>query len=260
MPSPLEERGGAGPRTAVLLVGYGSRRPGVEADLARLAGAVAAMANLSWVEPCRLGELGARLERCAEQGAREICVQPFFLGMVGELASRLRQTVSRWQATSPQVWVRVGEALGNHPLLTRCIRDTALDALGGRAGSLVLVGHGSPDPEWSTAVHAQVNRLRSESHFDDVRPAFLDHEEPRLEAVLDELCGQVVVVPFFLSRGVHTSVELPTLVAGAHRPTDRIRLAHAWGDDPRIALAVADRVTRLPPGIHDRAGAYLAGN
>jgi len=236
MPGPAER---AAP--AVLLVGHGSRLPSVKGDLARLAAEVGRLAGVE-IEPCGLGTLGSALDRCAERGARQVLVQPHFLGFSGALASRLEALARGWRRADAGRRIEVGRTPGDHPLLTDLVRDGGLRALGGRRGTLLLAGHGSPEPGWSETMTGQARRLRALGVFDQVVAAFLEHEEPLLEDVLEELCGEVAVVAFFLSRGIHTSLEVPVIVEAARRPGIELRLAPFWGDDPRIAVAVAERV------------------
>jgi sirohydrochlorin ferrochelatase len=228
----------------------------VKADLAELARAVSKLTGLPDVEPSGQADLTETLDRAAAHGAVENIVQPYFLGMVGALALRLRERLRCWEHAHVGLRVSLGEPLGDHPLVTAAIRDTALRCLSGRKGALVLVGHGSPDPAWSRSLHAQVSRLERLRLFERVIAAFLAHEGPGVEETLQGLRGEVAVVPFFLSRGFHTSVELPQLLDGARRPRCRLHLAPFWADDTRIALAVAERIgttwsrtNRARPGL-----------
>jgi sirohydrochlorin ferrochelatase len=227
------------PEHAVVVVGHGSQLPAVRSDLAELARAVSVITGLPVVEPSGQADLTETLDRLAGDGASEILVQPYFLGLVGALAARLRERLQRWADGHPRVRISFGQPLGDHPLVTAAICDSAWQCLGGRKGTLVLVGHGSPDPAWSRSLHSQVSRLQRLGVFDRVIAAFLAHQAPGLEETLHALEEEVAVVPFFLSRGLHTSVELPERV---DRRRERVHLARFWADDPRIALAVAERI------------------
>jgi sirohydrochlorin ferrochelatase len=227
------------PEQAVVVVGHGSRVPAVRSDLAELARAVSAITGLEVVEPSGQAELTETLDRLAGGRASEILVQPYFLGLVGALAVRLRERLQCWTDGHPGVRLSVGQPIGDHPLVAAAICDSAMHCLAGTKGTVVLVGHGSPDPAWSRSLHAQVSRLERFGVFERIIAAFLAHQAPGLEETLDGLEGKVAVVPFFLSRGLHTSVELPELV---DRHRERVQLASFWADDPRIALAVADRI------------------
>ncbi|HEY1908053.1 MAG TPA: CbiX/SirB N-terminal domain-containing protein [Myxococcaceae bacterium] len=228
---------------AVVIVGHGSRLPAVGADLARLARTVAAITGFPVVEPSGQADLTETLDRLALD-ASEILVQPYFLGMVGALALRLRERLERWADGHPAVRISLGEPLGDHTLVTAAIRDSALQCLAGSKGTVVVVGHGSPDPAWSQSLHVQVRRLEEAGGFERVIAVFLAHQTPRLEEALDRIDGEVAVVPFFLGRGLHTSVELPELL-DARR--ERLHLARFWADDPRIARAVAGQLSLARP-------------
>jgi sirohydrochlorin ferrochelatase len=211
----------------------------VRSDLAELARSVSALTGLPAIEPSGQAELVETLDRVAAQRASEILVQPYFLGGVGALAVRLRERLQRWSEGHPGVRVSLGEPLGDHPLVTATLCDSALQCLAGRKGTVVLVGHGSPDPAWSRSICLHVRRLERLGVFERVIAAFLAHQAPGLEEALNGLEGEVAVVPFFLSRGHHTSVELPGLL---DRRCEGLHLARFWADDPRIARAVAERI------------------
>jgi len=65
----------------------------------------------------------------------------------------------------------------------------------------------------------------------DVRVGYLDHGPPYVEDVAD-----AVAVPLLLSSGYHVRVDLP-------RAAPRARIGAAVGPDPRLSVALADRLT-----------------
>ncbi|MCA9652776.1 MAG: CbiX/SirB N-terminal domain-containing protein [Myxococcales bacterium] len=114
--------------------------------------------------------------------------------------------------------------------------------------AVVLVAHGSPDPDWRVPVDALAARLRE--RFDGpVVVAYLGFLEPDLEAAVEELYAaghrDLRVLSVFLSPGgKHIKRDVPDAVAGlaARHPDLRLRLQPgALGAEPEVieALAVA---------------------
>jgi len=106
--------------------------------------------------------------------------------------------------------------------------------------ALVVFAHGSRDPEWRRPFDRLVDTLRSEGVADPVRLAFLQFEEPTLEAAVDEAveagAGRVRVWPLFVAPGAHVKRDLPERIAKVRRrhPDVEIDAADPVGDDPRL--------------------------
>lgn len=83
---------------------------------------------------------------------------------------------------------------------------------------LIVLAHGSPDPRGVQGVHALALRVSATAGL-EVHAAFLDHAEPTLVQVAEELArrglGRAIVVPLFLSRAFHVRVDVPAAVTKA---------------------------------------------
>jgi sirohydrochlorin ferrochelatase len=97
---------------------------------------------------------------------------------------------------------------------------------------LLLVAHGSTDPRFLTTVEAAAARVCGLRPGLAVTIGLLDHGPPYVE---DGDVAAAVAVPLLLSAGYHVRVDLP---ARAPRAT----VADAVGPDPRLSLALADRL------------------
>lgn len=177
----------------------------------------------------------------------------------------------------PRVWRRGGQTLyyahpvGSHPGLARVLLNQARAVVARhpfprapRPGetTLVVVGHGTERSERSRrAVTEQVERLRQMGEFAEVQPAFLEIEPRVSEAPARTAHRYVVVVPLFISDGLHAAEDIPVLLgepaervqarlqAGLppwRNPTERagklIWYAPSVGEAPELPDLVLDRV------------------
>jgi sirohydrochlorin cobaltochelatase len=171
-------------------------------------------------------------------------------------------------AGSKRLWCR---SVGTHDRMTAVVLGRARGVLEQfpfprlaktRETTLIIAGHGTEENENSRrSIERQVELIRAGGEFADVRPAYLE-EEPRIA----ECCGgvvtrNIVVVPFFISDGMHTREDIPILLGEPERvvrerlaagqptwrnPTERkgklIWYASAVGTDPAMAEVIVERV------------------
>jgi sirohydrochlorin ferrochelatase len=101
---------------ALLLVDHGSQLPEANRVLDRIADAVRArvphaiveVAHMELAEP----SLAAGLARCAERGAREVVICPYFLGPGRHTSRTIPERVAEARAAHPGLHVRMAEPLG----------------------------------------------------------------------------------------------------------------------------------------------------
>ena len=165
--------------------------------------------------------------------------------------------------------------LGTHDSMTAVVERRALDILARHPDaavppepsvtSLFVAGHGTGKNENSRrAIERHVERLRAAGRFHDVHAVFME-EEPRV-ADWDRLAGtdNVVVVPFFVSDGLHSYEDIPVLL-GESESVVRARMANrqptwcnptslrnrrVWytrsiGDEPHVPDVILERVAEL---------------
>ncbi len=89
------------------------------------------------------------------------------------------------------------------------------------ATGLILFAHGSTVEDANRGVHELAARVEAAGPFRYVRAAFLDCAEPTLTAAVEAAAqaglARLVIVPYFLTTGMHLSRDLPELLA-ALRP------------------------------------------
>ncbi len=159
--------------------------------------------------------------------------------------------------TSPQVTAllhaRALEVVAAHPF-PRAPRPAET--------TLVVVGHGTErSPASRRAVEEHVARLRQAGEFAEVLPAFLEVEPAVAQAPARAAQRQVVMVPLFVSDGLHAAEDIPVLLGEAaervrarvqaglppwRNPTERggklIWYAPGLGEAPELEEVILERV------------------
>jgi sirohydrochlorin cobaltochelatase len=112
--------------------------------------------------------------------------------------------------------IKYCEPVGNHSRMTELLLRRAAAVAPGVAPaetSLFIVGHGTDLNENSAvAAKREVERIQDLGRYAEVRNAYME-EEP-LISKWDEYCTMpnVVVVPFFISDGLHSYEDIPVLL------------------------------------------------
>jgi sirohydrochlorin cobaltochelatase len=163
------------------------------------------------------------------ESIREVYVVPNFISegyftqtvVPRELELNGRKT----KRLSGQTW-NYSEPVGNHPMMTELLlkraREIAPDAVPAET-SLLIVAHGTDLNENSAvAAKREAERIRALSKYATVLNVYM--EEPPLVSDWRKLTKteNVVVVPFFISDGLHSYEDIPRLLgivvaAGADR-------------------------------------------
>jgi sirohydrochlorin cobaltochelatase len=120
----------------------------------------------------------------------------------------------------------------------------------GKRALLVMV-HGSPNPDANADVLRVVERVRESSEFAMVEPAFMECNTPTIpEAIRTCVAASsstVVAVPYFLHTGAHVALDLPGLLEEARRvyPGVEFLLGPYLGRSPVLTDILADRISAV---------------
>ncbi|MCK9588547.1 MAG: CbiX/SirB N-terminal domain-containing protein [Terrimicrobiaceae bacterium] len=199
-------------------------------------------------------------------GSREIYVVPnfisegYFTGTVIPREMELEGLVTVRDGRT----IKYCEPAGNHPRMTDLLmgeaRSVARDVTPSET-SLLIVGHGTGlDANSAKAARLQAERISQTGRYAEAMAAYM--EEPPLIAEWDKLATQpnVVVVPFFISDGLHSYQDIPVLLGirsergkaasqsdvFRHNPHElrgrRLYYGAAIGTDPGFADIILDQV------------------
>ncbi len=111
----------------------------------------------------------------------------------------------------------------------------------------VVFAHGSSVETANDAVRAVTAQLKERGGYEAVETAFLEGGKPGLEGAVDALSArgarEIVVIPYFLTLGMHLQRDLPKLVReteGLH-PGVSITVTPPLDGHPAMIDALLDR-------------------
>jgi sirohydrochlorin ferrochelatase len=112
---------------------------------------------------------------------------------------------------------------------------------------IAIFAHGSSVASANEAVRAVADRVARQGGFDLVEAAFLEQGSPDLAEAVRRLASRgatrILVVPYFLTLGLHLQRDLPRIVADISRIQSvvEIRVTPPLDGHPAMALALIDR-------------------
>ena len=211
------------PESALLIVGHGSTvNPDSSAPSLAQAGAIRErgifreVACCFWKEEPSLRDARVLFD---QSEIRQVYVVPNFISegyftqtvIPRELDLEGRLTIR----TNGQVW-KYCEPVGNHPAVTGLLLRRALEiapAVPEAETSLLIVSHGTQlNNNSAAAVKQQVKKIAALGRYASVQNAYM--EEAPFISDWDRLTTtlNVVVVPFFISDGLHSYQDIPLLL------------------------------------------------
>ncbi len=242
----------AHPDTALLIVGHGSTvnpdsgAPSLaHAAAIRKRGIFARVGCVFWKEEPSLRDWPFLFND--DSDIRQVCVVPNFISE----GYFTRTVIPRELGLDPSAAVthRVGTEqrwvycppVGNHPAMTDLLLQRAREVAPGvreEETSLLIVGHGTGlNDNSAVAAKRQAELLRERSRYAAVLSTYM--EEPPLIADWATLTDtpNVVVVPFFISDGLHSYQDIPVLLGIETEPTasasERLRGGEVFAQNPR---------------------------
>jgi sirohydrochlorin cobaltochelatase len=153
------------------------------------------------------------------ESIREVCVVPNFIseGYFTQtvIPRELELNGTTTKRSNGQLW-KYCQPVGNHPAVTELLLKRAREAAPGvdpPESSLLIVAHGTDLNENSAvAAKREAEKIRALGKFAEVLNVYM--EEPPLVSDWHKLtkARNVVVVPFFISDGLHSYEDIPRLL------------------------------------------------
>jgi sirohydrochlorin ferrochelatase len=122
---------------------------------------------------------------------------------------------------------------------------------------IAIFAHGSSIASANEAVRAVADRVARQGGFRLVEAAFLEQGSPDLAEAVRRLAARgasrILVVPYFLTLGLHLQRDLPRIVADISRiePNVEIRVTPPLDGHPAMELALIDRARDGESGWND---------
>ncbi len=116
------------------------------------------------------------------------------------------------------------------------------------ATAILLFAHGSSVEEANQSVHELARRVEEQGSYGYVRATFLDVAQPDLSTAIAQAVGaglgRVIVIPYFLTMGIHLRRDLPSLIASQRRkhPQAKIEVGESLEGHPLMASIILERV------------------
>lgn len=113
---------------------------------------------------------------------------------------------------------------------------------------VILFAHGSTVEEANQGVHDLAVEVGKAGGFHFVRAAFLDCVRPTLGDAVEEAVAagstRVIVIPYFLTMGIHLRRDLPNLIAPEREkhPQASIEVGQSLEGHPRMSSMILDRI------------------
>jgi sirohydrochlorin cobaltochelatase len=199
-------------------------------------------------------------------------VIPKALGLNEGSKPEFPRVISRGQ----QTWFYC-RPVGSHPGMTGILLSRAASVVQQfpfprapkpRDISLFIAGHGTEQNQKSReAIERQVELIRAQNLYAEVHAVFME-EEPRIQSCYETAHSKhIVVVPFFISDGLHVQEDIPVMLGEPQRlvqarlekgqatwrnPTEKkgklVWLASAIGTEPLLADVIMERVAQAADG------------
>ena len=125
---------------------------------------------------------------------------------------------------------------------------------------LIIVDHGSTKSAANDLLLDVVALFKRVANAQIVEPAHMELAQPTIAQAFDRCVAQgaalVVVHPYFLAPGKHSTTDIPrlTAAAAAKHPTVRFQVTQPLGLDEKIAALMLQRIDECLP--HDLSCEY----
>lgn len=252
-------------KKALLIIDRGSKMKEVQEELRNTCELIKYKTDYSYVDFCFLEVIppyiGEGIRKCIDRGADSITIVPYFLypGMklkdaVTQTATIIRQEDKKMVITKP---------LSYQPIISEIVLkrvnslvvEKGLD-IDKKNLCLLLIGHGSSDKRAREAFLYTVNNLKK--IYRDVKFCFLELEPPNIEGGIKECLttnpDTIVVVPYFLHKGIHIQKDILVDLTNAQEKYsfNSLFISRHIGVDP----AVIDLVITLAKEAEVKSGVF----
>ena len=260
---------------ALVIVGHGSStNPDSSEPTHLLADAIRSQGIFDEVRCCFWKEEPSLREILHVITSRDVFIVPNFIseGYFTQTVIPRELELSGAITQREKMTIRYCQPVGNHPSMTSVLLKKAAETAPGiptDQTSLIIVGHGTKlNKQSALAVQKQADLISEMGIYAQVLPAYM--EEAPLVSDWASITSQkdVVVIPFFISDGLHSYQDIPVLLGirkdvgpaasqsevfnqnPHHLLGKNLYYGSAIGNDPRMATVVLDQVRGFEMTFH----------
>jgi sirohydrochlorin ferrochelatase len=119
------------------------------------------------------------------------------------------------------------------------------------ATGIVLFGHGSSVDDANQGVRDLARQIQNAGPYHYVRAAFLEMAQPDIDGAVAQASEaglrRVIIIPFFLTMGIHLRRDLPNLIAPMKQkyPQLEIQVGQSLEGHPLMASIILGRVREV---------------
>jgi sirohydrochlorin cobaltochelatase len=243
-------------KTAIVLIGHGSRNPAGNDEFLAFADRLAARRPDRVVVPCFIEFhdvlVADGIDRAVALGAERIVAVPVILLAAGHVKIEIPEILGEARERHPGVEIAYARNIGVCDATVRMLVERVAEADGDPPGDaentgVLVLGRGSSDPDANGDI-AKIARLFWEAtDYDRVGYAFIGVTQPDLPTGVDRLIRlgvkAVVIAPYFLFTGVLMD-RIRDMTAGFERqyPDVRFTLAGYFEFHGRLQAVVEERI------------------
>lgn len=116
---------------------------------------------------------------------------------------------------------------------------------------ILVLGHGSRSQEANESLVTICDMIKEQGEFTLVQPAYMEHCDPNLkqgvESLLEKGAKKILLMPFFLYRGIHLKEDIPNELAEIKEeyPDLEIVMTPHLGIDKRLAEIAVERIKEV---------------
>lgn len=206
-------------KKGLLLIDRGSREKEVQDELRYICEKAKASGGYLFSDYCFLEVIPPYIEdgmrKCFGQDIEALTIVPYFLYP----GRKVKAAVNMAMKLKPRnkIKIAISKPMSFHKLMVRIVDERIGSTLAKNKISLskkevdvLLIGHGSKDPEARTSLKYVVDELKHQ--YRDIGYCFLEIEQPNISQGIAECAKKspeiLIVVPYFLHKGAHVKRDI----------------------------------------------------
>jgi len=194
------------------------------------------------------------MEKCFEQDLDALTIVPYFLYPGKKVKLAVNKAIEMTSKTNMQI--KIAKPITLHRSLLDIV-DAKVDdviirnniAFSKKDVDVLLIGHGSKDPNAKTSLHFVVEGLKDT--YRNVICCWLEIEEPNIKQGID-ICAKnkpkvLIIIPYFLHKGAHVKRDIYEDLNPAMKGSgiENIFITKHLGTDDRLIDLVIERAKEV---------------